>query len=157
MTDETDRDELLTTLDRRIEKALDGKRRAAERNGDFYGLSQYEWAQRLEGLRAARKDVVEHLGSSSTNWYAARFPDKGAGATRMSIYVEGPDEETARETAGGCDRLNAYDTTAGKLTATDRSREEVEAGLVKAGGPNEAITADGDVILRRDVRPDLYG
>ncbi|UTF56020.1 hypothetical protein [Natronosalvus rutilus] len=84
-------------------------------------------------------------------WYSACFPDKGAGATRMRVYVEGSDEATARETAGACDRFNVYDTTAGTLTPTEKDREQIEASLPKLGGPNEAITADGEVLLRSTV------
>ena len=89
-------------------------------------------------------------------WYAARFPDKGAGATHGRVYVQAPDEETARAIAGECDRYTVFDATAGTLEPTEHSREAIEERLVMAGGPNEAITAEGDVIRRRDVRPDLF-
>lgn len=56
-----DIDGLLETLDERIEKAEAGKRKAAERNGDLFGLSQREWAQQLEAFKTARNDVADHF------------------------------------------------------------------------------------------------
>lgn len=88
---------------------------------------------------------------SETTWFYTKFLDKGTGATRMSIYVQGATEEDARDIAGDCDRLNVYDTTAGTLTPTEKDRDELEHGLIMPGGPNEAITADGEVLLRSDV------
>ena len=89
-------------------------------------------------------------------WYAAKLPDKGAGATRMSIYVEADSEQAARAAISDCKRFSMYDTAAGTVTAIEKDREAIEQAIIMAGGSNEALTADGEILRRSTVAPDRF-
>jgi hypothetical protein len=86
-------------------------------------------------------------GQKQTAFFRVRFPDKGAGVTGYTGYVEGVDEDDVRERAADAGHLIVFDATKGKVRRTDMDdRDALLDALKKPGNPNEAFTTDGTVL-----------
>jgi hypothetical protein len=88
----------------------------------------------------------------SLTWFQARVPDKGAGATRLGLFVQAPSKDRARELIDKSDRYNVYDGASADLHEVDDGWDTVEHGMRMAGGyPNEALGHFGSVTRRSDL------
>lgn len=86
-------------------------------------------------------------------WFRVRFPDKGAGATRAHGYVQGNSATHARQVAAEHERFNMYDTEKGDvIPVKGADTAEIREKLLLPANPNDALTADGELIRRSDVR-----
>lgn len=82
-------------------------------------------------------------------WFRVCFPDLGAGRTKKVAWVEGDDEADVRQRAADSDEFGMYDTSSGTVVKKgDFDPHDLVSGVTT---PNDAVTADGDVIRRGDA------
>lgn len=81
-------------------------------------------------------------------WYKATFPDTGGRDSHAELYVEGASEADARATVSYHERYSMYDVEAGTLEAINGAQDDIEQHLADTATPDEAVTSDGDVLLR---------
>lgn len=82
-------------------------------------------------------------------YYHVRFPDVGAGATRITCYVEGKSESAVRDLAADHPHFREWDSSKGTIHETDlANRKSLENRILDATNPNAAILEDGTVLQR---------
>lgn len=82
-------------------------------------------------------------------YFRAKFPDIGAGRTRLHCYVEGDSEAEVRELAATHPHFCQWDASKGTVTRTNlTTRESLENRLTNATHPNAAVLRDGTVLRR---------
>lgn len=82
-------------------------------------------------------------------YFTVRFPDAGAGRTRMHCYLEGESEAAVRELALDHPHFQGWDPSKGSVTQTDlEDRTALETRLADVTNPNTAVLADGTVLRR---------
>jgi len=80
-------------------------------------------------------------------WFRASIPDKGAGNSGVSIFVEAESESSARKRIRNCSRYSMYDSEKGQLAEVG-SFSLVQNQIMNTTGPNEAINCLGTVLIR---------
>jgi hypothetical protein len=82
-------------------------------------------------------------------YYYVRFPDVGAGATRLACYVESESEAAVRELAADHPRFRSWDTSKGTVRVTNlANRKSLENRIMNVTNPNAAVLEDGTVLRR---------
>lgn len=82
-------------------------------------------------------------------YFKVRFPDVGAGATRLHSYVDGDSEIAVRELAADHPHFRGWDTSKGTVIQTNlASRKSLENRLMDVTNPNVAVLEDGTVLCR---------
>jgi len=85
-------------------------------------------------------------------WYYVKFPDAGAGRTRIVSHIEADSEEAARELAKSHEHFSGYDPSKGTVKETNLTRSEVEERVMDVTSPNTAITRDGTRLQRNSEK-----
>lgn len=97
-------------------------------------------------------DVHRHIDNlGAIAWYRVRFPDAGAGATRIHAFIQADSEEAARAIAGEHEVFAGYDTEGGTVERVGSLWSDIEHAVVRAGGPNMVLGQDGTVTRRSDL------
>jgi len=87
-------------------------------------------------------------------YYRVRFPDVGAGATRLTCFVEGESEAAVRELAADHPHFRGWDASKGSVRETNlANRKSLDNRIMDVTNPNAAVLEDGTV-LRRSLERD---
>jgi hypothetical protein len=82
-------------------------------------------------------------------YYRVRFPDVGAGATRLACFVEGESEAAVRELAADHPHFRGWDASKGSVRETNlANRKSLENRILDVTNPNAAVLEDGTVLRR---------
>lgn len=82
----------------------------------------------------------------------ATAPDKGAGNTKIHVFVQASTEDEARKILSTVDAYNVYDFSEAKISDKTYSLwDDVAMMMKRAGGPNEAVNMNGERITRSDL------
>ena len=87
-------------------------------------------------------------------YYRVRFPDVGAGTTRLACFIEGESEAAVRELAAAHPHFRGWDASKGSVRKTNlANRKSLENQIMDVTNPNAAVVEDGTV-LRRSLERD---
>jgi len=82
-------------------------------------------------------------------YFRVRFPDVGAGRTRLHCYVEGDSKAAVRKLADAHPHFRSWDASKGTVKQTNlANRKSLKNRLMDVMKPNAAVLQDGTVLQR---------